>query len=124
QNAKVQVEGEFVLVNQVNGEPVAKGKYGQFALQRDLRVKKAAFSLPGKLHTPISSSKSTVKDGEYTVKDGEFTVKDGEYTVKDGEFTVKGMSLGGPTKIATMKNPPFNWNDCPIIEEDQSRDGK
>ena len=63
----------------------------------------------------VKDGEFTVKDGEFTVKDGEFTVKDGEFTVKDGEFTVKG-GAAGPTRIATMKNPPVCWNDAELLK--------
>jgi hypothetical protein len=65
------------------------------------------------------SGQYSVKDGQYTVKDGQYTVKDGQYTVKDGQYTVKGAGPIGPTKIASMKNPAFGWNDCDLIEREK-----
>jgi hypothetical protein len=73
---------------------------------------------------------NTVRDGRLTVRDGRLTVRDGRLTVRDGRLTVRSADfgtvrdgnltgvrggLGLVTKIASMKNPPVDWNDCDLI---------
>jgi hypothetical protein len=111
-------DGEFTVKD--GDFTVKDGEYtvkdGEFTVKDgEFTVKDGEFTVKDGEFT-VKDGEFTVKDGEFTVKDGEFTVKDGEFTVKDGEFTVKGATAG-PSKIATMKNPPFCWNDSKLIKE-------